>query len=645
MKNHSLEFYYKTLKFNDLKLTEKEQEGITPSKTISLSSGILYGIGCGIGGSVFILLGTAIDQAQSGVLISLILGGILIFITALNISELSTSLPISGGTYNFSKEALGGFLAFIIGFFLWIANIGTFSFSAQAFIVVLEGFFPIPVMKNIFIIIAILSIFFTVLIIYRTQKLAMKTFISLTIVLLILFSIFIVSGLFIAPFSNSSNYDTKFLTSNTDLISVVLMFSLLFIFFASIITNLAYLTVNLKNPSKNIPKTNIFAVLITLGIYLLITIVSMINIGNNSGNSPIFLALILNDILGFLGYLLMGIAFTISIFIAMNAALGSAVSVLHALARDHYVSQKLLKKNEKTGIHTLVLIITSGITFLFTILAIVFADVGFTANITTFIYFFGLAFVNFAAVNLRYKRKELDRPFKAPFFPYLPLIVGFACLILAFVLSINAVLLGLIIFVVGITYYLLTIADRHSIIFTLAGMKFFAFIIVGIFIWIVNNHSILLSPSSGFVNIFSFVLLRILIFICIFSIATIFLDIFPLKQLVFFFIKRVNKKEVAIDVGVGRIIELKELKSKLIYYINLIIALIQIASSIFIFTLISLFSLEIISIDSVTFGTTEIPQNTAEFLFNAILLFFSITLLLGGVFSLFLNRETKTLGI
>ncbi|MFX1279460.1 MAG: APC family permease [Promethearchaeota archaeon] len=626
-------------------MTEKEQEGITPSKSISLSSGILYGIGCGIGGSVFILLGTAIDQAQSGVLISLILGGILIFITALNISELSTSLPISGGTYNFSKEALGGFLAFIIGFFLWIANIGTFSFSAQAFIVVLEGFFPLPVMKNIFIIIAILSIFFTVLIIYRTQKLAMKTFISLTIVLLILFSIFIVSGLFIAPFSNSSNYDTKFLTSNTDLISVVLMFSLLFIFFASIITNLAYLTVNLKNPSKNIPKTNIFAVLITLGIYLLITIVSLINIGSNSGDSPIFLALILNDILGFFGYLLMGIAFTISIFIAMNAALGSAVSVLHALARDHYVSQKLLKKNEKTGIHTLALIITSGIAFFFTILAIVFADVGFTANITTFIYFFGLAFVNFAAVNLRYKRKELDRPFKAPFFPYLPLIVGFACLILAFVLSINAVLLGLIIFVVGITYYLLTIADRHSVIFTLAGMKFFAFIIVGIFIWIVNNQSILISPSRGFVNIFSFVLLRILIFICIFSIATIFLDIFPLKELVFFFIKRVNKKEVAIDVGVGRIIELKKLKSKLIYYINLIIALIQIASSIFIFTLISLFSLEIISIDSVTFGTTEIPQNTAEFLFNAILLFFGTTLLLGGVFSIFLNRETKSLGI
>lgn len=626
-------------------MTEIEPEGIKPSRTISLSSGILYGIGCGIGGSVFILLGTAIDKAQSGVLISLILGGILIFITALNISELSTSLPVSGGTYNFSKEALGGFLAFIIGFFLWIANIGTFSFSAQAFVVVLEEFFPLSIMKNIFSVIAILSILFTAIIVFRTQKLAMRTLISLTIVLLIIFSIFIISGLLIAPLTNSSNFDTKFLTSNTDLISVVLMFSFLFIFFASIITNLAYLSVDLKNPSKNIPKTNIYAILITLGIYLLITIVSMINIGNNSGDSPIFLALILNDILGFFGYLLMGLAATISTFIAMNAALGSAVSVMHALARDHYVSQKLLKTNKKTNIPTLVLIITSGIAILFTILAITFANVGFTANITTFIYFFGLAFVNFAAVTLRYKRKELDRPFKAPFFPYLPLVVGSTCLILAFALNPNAVLLGLIILGIGITYYLLTIADRHSIIFTLAGMKFFAVILVGIFIWIINNLGIIISPTPGFTTIFSFILLRALVFICIFSIGTIIFDIFPLKEFVYFFIKRINKKEVAIDVGVGRIIELKKIKSKMIYYINLIISLIQIASALFIFSLVSLFIFDVITIDSIAIGSPPIPQKTAEFLFNTVLLFFGLIILFSGIFSLYLNRETKTLGI
>lgn len=626
-------------------MTEKDQEKTPSTRSISLGSGILYGVGCGIGGSVFILLGTAIEKAQSGVLISLLLGGVLIFITALNQSELSTSLPVSGGTYNFSKEALGGFLAFIIGFFLLTANIATFSFSAQAFIVVLEAFFPISLMKNLYIIIPIISILFTAIVVFRTQKLALKSLLFLTIALMVIFSIFVVSGFLIAPITNSSNVEVRFLTSGTNFFSVILMFSLLFIFFASIISNLSYLNGDIKNPSKNIPKTNIFAILIVLMIYLLITIAVMINRGNTDGTSPILLALILNNILGFPGYLLMGIAATISIFIAMNAALGSAISVMQALARDHYLSQKLLKVNKKRNIPTLPLVIITVVAILFTILAIIFANVGFTANITSFIYFFGLAFVNFAAVSLRYKRKELDRPFKAPFFPYLPILVGSTFLILAFVLNINAVILGIIIFVIGITYYLLTIADRHSVVFTLAGLKLFAIFLVGTTIWIINNLGVVSSPIQGFSSVFSYILLRILIFICIFSICIIFLDIFPLKELVYLYIKRVNKKEVAIDVGVGRIIELKKPKAKLIYSINFIMGVVQIAFSLFIFILAFLFAFEGISIENITFGGSIIPQKTAEFLFIAFLVFFGTTLLFSGPLSLYLNRETKTLGI
>jgi hypothetical protein len=426
------------------------------------------------------------------------------------------------------------------------------------------------------------------------------------------------------------------------------MFSLLFIFFTGITSNLAHLNADLKNPSKNIPKTNIYAILITLFIYISITIVVMINIGNDPtglGESPILLALVLNNILGPLGYLLMGIAAIISTFIAMNSALGSAVNVMHALARDHYVSQKLLKVNKKTQVPTLALIITTGITIFFTILAIIFADIGFTANITTFIYFFGLAFVNFAAVSLRYKRKELDRPFKAPFFPYLPILVGSTCLILAFTLNLNAVILGVIILVIGITYYFLTLADRHSIVFTIAGLKFIAVILIGVFIWILNNLSIINSPIPGFTNIFSYGLIRALIFICIFTIGTTFLEIIPLKELVYFFIKRVSKKEVAIDIGVGRIIELKKSKAKLIYNINILIGIIQIVSSFFVFSLISLITFDIISIESIIFGSTTTPNRTDEFLFVAFLMFIGVTLLFGGPLSLYLNRETKTLGI
>ncbi|MFW9988307.1 MAG: APC family permease [Candidatus Odinarchaeota archaeon] len=632
-------------------MTEKEEKIVLPTRNVGLINGVVYGIGCGIGGSIFILLGGAIHEAKAGVLISLILGGILIFITALNYSELSTSLPISGGAYNFSKEALGGFLAFIIGFFLWIANIATFSFSAQAFSDILEAFFPIEYVKIISIPITITIILFTAIVVFRTQKLALRSLIILTGILLIILGIFIFSGFFIAPSSNQTGYDPSFLLSNINVLAVIIQFSSLFIFFTSITSNIAYLNADIKNPSKNIPKTNIFAILITLLIYLAITVVVLINIGSNTEgleDSPLLLAKVMNNVLGLPGYILMGIAAAISTFIAMNAALGSATAVMFALARDHYLSKKFLKVSKKTQVPTLVIIITTAITILFTILGITFADIGFTANITTFIYFFALALVNFAAVNLRYKRKELDRPFKAPFFPYLPVIIGSTCLILAFVLSatnINAVFLGLIFLLIGVTYYLLTIADRNSITLTLAGLKFFAIILIGIFIWVINNLSIISSTIDGFTSIFSFVLLRILIFFCIFILGTIFFDVVPLKEVIYFFIKRVNKAEVAINIGIGQIIELKKSKVRMIYYINNIIDIIQIFGSIFIFSIISLMPLDIISIENITFGNTIVPQKTCEFLFLAILVFLATILLFSGSFSLYLNRETKTLGI
>ncbi|KKL19718.1 hypothetical protein LCGC14_2462640, partial [marine sediment metagenome] len=139
---------------------------------------------------------------------------------------------------------------------------------------------------------------------------------------------------------------------------------------------------------------------------------------------------------------------------------------------------------------------------------------------------------------------------------------------------------------------------------------------------------------------FTFVLLRILIFICIFSIGSIFLDVFPLKELVYLFIR--SKKEVAINIGIGRIIELKKIKSNVIYYVNIIIGIVQIGSSIFIFSLISLITMDIISIDNITIGSAVIP---AKFLFISFLLFFGTVLLFSGPLSIYLNRETKTLGI
>jgi len=53
-------------------LSETKPKKVLPQKKLTLSQGVLYGIGCGIGGSIFVLLGLGIEIAGSGLLLSLL---------------------------------------------------------------------------------------------------------------------------------------------------------------------------------------------------------------------------------------------------------------------------------------------------------------------------------------------------------------------------------------------------------------------------------------------------------------------------------------------------------------------------------------------------------------------------------------------
>ncbi|MFW9938574.1 MAG: APC family permease [Candidatus Thorarchaeota archaeon] len=621
-------------------MNETKTEEVPAARTLKLYQGVLYGIGCGIGGSIFVLLGFGIEIAKSGVLISLILGGILIFFTGLNYAELSTSLPIAGGAYNFTKEGLGGFLAFIIGFFLWIANIATCSFSAQTFALVIDEIFKKSniIGADTFVIpLAIFSIIFTSIVIFRTQKVAIKALLYLTVLLIIIFIFFIITGLIIPPLNYNPNYDPSFISSGTNFFGIIYSFSILIIFFTSITSNIAYLNPDLKNPSKNIPKLNVLAILITLLIYIFVSYVVLINIGGsaeNLGDRPILLADVLENVFNHVaGFYIMAIAAIIATFIAMNAAIGSAVAIITALARDRYVPKKIKQVKKKSDLPVLGLALTSFISIIFTI----FAGIGLAAETTIFIYFIGLAFINYAAVILRRKRKELDRPFKAPLFPFLPIFISICFLVFALFLSIEAIQLGIFISIIGVAYYLLTIADRSSIFLTLAGIKFFLVIFLSSFIFIVNNFSNV-NDNLIFIN-------RILIGVCIFTIGTIIFDVIPLREMAYYFIKKIDKEKVAIKFGAAQIIELGKRRTKILHIINILLAVCQFISFIILIIIVFLFYFNIVIIEEVTFGTIVITQNAGKYFFNSLLIFFGIILSFSGIMLWYINRELKSLGI
>jgi len=602
----------------------------------------MYGIGCGIGGSIFVLLGLGIDIAGSGLLLSLLLGGILIFFTGLNYAEISTSLPVAGGAYNFSKEGIGGFLAFIIGFFLWIANIATCSFSAQTFALVFKEVYNklnIPISDILITLISILPILLTSFIFFRRQKITVKALIFLTLILIGLLGFFIISGLFISPITNPNLFlpPIKFE-------GIIPGFLLLFIFFTSITSNIAFLNPELKNPSKNIPKTNIYAIIITVLIYLSITFVVLLTIGENPADlsgTPVLLADVFENVFGPLGFYSMIFAAIISTLIAINAALGSAVSIITALARDRFLPEKIRDTKTKSDLPIMGLIISVMLILIFTI----FAGIGLTAEITNFIYFFALAFVNYAAVKLRRKRKELDRPFKAPFFPVLPIFI-FICflafaVILGVIISIQALVLGLIILIIGFTYQLLVMTDKPSKNLTLTGVKFFFSLIIGLFIWAINNFSDV-NPNLAIIN-------RVLIILCVFTFITVIFDLLPLRELAYYYVKFIDKERVAINIGSAQIIDLGKKRSKIIHNINLLIAVLQFISGVVIFGIVFMFVNNLVSIQDVfvTLGIsiTHIPGFAGTTLFTSILFIFGTILFIFGILSWYRIKEIKSLGM
>ena len=623
-------------------MNETKPKKVLPQKKLKLSQGVLYGIGCGIGGSIFVLLGLGIEIAGSGLFLSILLGGVLIFFTGLNYAELSTSLPFAGGAYNFGKEGIGGFLAFIIGFFLWIANVAMCAFSAQTFAIVFNEVFAkfnIPISNTLITLISILPILLTSLVIYRTQKIAIRTLLIFTFILIALFVFFIVSGLIMAPYINPT-----FALPPMKFEGIVPAFLLLFILFTSITSNLAYLAPELKNPSKNTPKSNIYAILITIVIYLSITFVVLIALGENptglSGN-PLLLADVLESEIGPIGFFIMVFAAIISTLIAINAALGSAVSVITALARDRFFPEKIREKKPKSDLPVLGLFITVLLILLFTI----FASIGFTAEITNFIYFFALAFLNYAAVKLRRKRKELDRPFKAPFFPVLPIFL-FVCflvfaVVLGIIISLEALILGLIILIIGFTYQLLVISDKPSVNLTLTGIKFFFLIIIGLFVWVINNYSDVF-PELIFVN-------RMVITICVFTIFTVIFDLLPLREMAYYYVKFVDKDKVAINIGSAQIIDLGKKRSKIIHYINLLISFLQFGAGGMILIIVFMLLNHSIVIQDIIFNIGDsvsiIPSLAGSALFTVILFIFGLILVICGILSWYRNKEIKSLGI
>jgi len=385
--------------------------------------GVSFGIAITIGGTigVGILRTPGIVAAKLGstslIMLAWIIGGIYSLFGTLSSIELSTSIPKAGGWYVFVRRAFGSYWGFLIGWSDWIANCATLASIALAICEFAALIFPDmqPIIKvtAVILILAFASIQWIGLRSgSRTQELT--SLIKALIYIAFIAACFIWGGGKAPAASNSI----------TPSLSIYAIFAGSIIAFQSIIFaydgwyNIIYFSEEDKDPSRNLPRSAIGGVLITIFIYLLVNAGLLYVLPLSKLASSIAPATDAAQVIfGSKGSKIITILSIIALISVLNAVLLIATRIIFGLGRDGLFTKKITTVSE-SGTPRRALLLT----VVFILLLIASGSVEVLIAVSAFFYVANY-FLGFSSlVHLRKKEPDLQRPFKTWGYPVTTLI-------------------------------------------------------------------------------------------------------------------------------------------------------------------------------------------------------------------------------
>jgi APA family basic amino acid/polyamine antiporter len=376
-------------------------------------------------------------------------GGIITMASGLTIAEIATAIPKTGGIFIYLKELYGEKWAFLFG---WVQTVIYVPGASAALAIILAtqatNFIPMsPIEQKLFAILMLVTI--TTANVLST-KLASKIQFVATIAKLIPIFIIIALGL-IKGTAHSFSLPLGDVAAGAGFGAAML--GTLWAYDGWVgVCNIAG---ELKNPKKDIPKAIILGVTVIMTVYILfnLAIINIVPITDviKSNKVASDAATIL---FGTSGSLFITIGILISIFGALNGYLMTGVRIPFAMAQDKLLpfDKFLGKVNEKHQ--------TPLNAFIFeTILACLYVFSGSFDTLTNLVVFVLWIFFTMAVAGifiLRTKHKHLERPYKVPFYPIVPLIGvigGIYILISTLMTDTKNALIGLAITLIGLPVY------------------------------------------------------------------------------------------------------------------------------------------------------------------------------------------------
>jgi len=435
----------------------ENKEVIVPKglkKEIGLIEAITIVIGVVIGSGIFFKASSVFKNAGTPMLgiLAWVIGGLITIASALTVAEIAGAIPKTGGVFVYLKELYGEKWAFLFGWMQTLIYVPGVA-AALSIVFVTQSTYFIPSMTIIEQkILAIFILFFVMGINVLSTKLGSKVQVVATFGKLIPIFVIVIFGLlkgtahdFVAPVVSSTSVGAAGFGAA--------IIGTLWAYDGWI--NVGNMAGELKNPKKDLPKSIIIGLIAIIVVYILINvaIINIMPVANViSSSKPASDAAVI--LFGEIGAALIAAGIMISIFGALNGYLMTGVRVPFAMAQDNLFpfSNFFGKVNEKfeTPVNTFVfeVIIAS--------LYVLSGSFDTLTNLAVFVMWIFFVMCVAGIFILRSKHKDLETPYKVPFYPIVPLIGivgGIYILVSTFITDSSNAIYGIVMTLVGLPVY------------------------------------------------------------------------------------------------------------------------------------------------------------------------------------------------
>ena len=403
-------------------------------RVLSLLDATMINAGGIIGSGIFMVPAAVAMFTGSASLFFMvwIAGGVVSLFGALSVAELGAAMPKAGGQYVYLSEAYGPVWGYLYGWSA-VAVINTASIAAVgvAFSEYLRFFFTITdvSIKGIAVATIILLTIINILDVKSGARFQNLFTISK---LGAIFGI-IILGLVMEGGSNQNLNPFFSDQSFTELVGPLglAMVSVLWTFDGWIF--ITYVAGEVKNPGRNIPLSLIFCMLIVISIYLLLNYVLIFTLGFTGMNgSDLVVSDAASVFLGNKGAAIVTLIILISLIGANNGQVLTSARINYAMAKNKLFFYQASQIHPKFKSPANALIIQC-------VWASLLTFTGTFNQLITYIIFASWIFYGMSAgavIILRNKKPDMERPYKTPLYPWIPI----TFILFAIFLTINTIM-------------------------------------------------------------------------------------------------------------------------------------------------------------------------------------------------------------